>query len=122
MAVFLGSLPGSMSSAVGMRQEGRSQTYIISAWSTVAVAYTLATVLGYSLLSGLSPNLTSALLALATSWRCSQTQGSSTCRWDDTSVAIVKDDSNAVADIDSHAQDKDNCLALELGGATERCP
>jgi zinc transporter, ZIP family len=64
-AVFLGNLPGSMSSAVGMRQEGRSRVYILAAWSTVAVACTLATVIGYALLSGLSPNLTAALLALA---------------------------------------------------------
>jgi ZIP family zinc transporter len=64
-AVFLGNVPGSMSSAVGMRQEGRSPAYILAAWSIVAGASTLATVVGYSLLSGLSPNLTAALLALA---------------------------------------------------------
>ncbi len=64
-AVFLGNLPGSMSSAVGMRHEGRSRTYVLAAWGTVAAACTLATVLGYTLLSGLSPNLTSAMLALA---------------------------------------------------------
>jgi ZIP family zinc transporter len=64
-AVFLGNVPGSMSSAVGMAKEGRSPTYILAAWSTVAGASTLATVVGYSLLSGLSPNLTAALLALA---------------------------------------------------------
>jgi ZIP family zinc transporter len=64
-AVFLGNLPGSMSSAVGMRQEGRSRIYIIAAWGTVALACTLATVLGYGLLSGLPPHLTAALLALA---------------------------------------------------------
>src|ERR687889_50602 len=47
------------------RQGGRSRTYIIAAWGTVAVACTLATVLGYGLLSGLSPNLIGAMLALA---------------------------------------------------------
>ena len=64
-AVFLGNLPESISSTVGMRQEGRSRTYILTAWGLVAVACTLASVLGYMLLSGLSPTLTSAMLALA---------------------------------------------------------
>ena len=64
-AVFLGNLPESISSTVGMRQEGRSLTYILSAWGIVAVACTLASVLGYTLLAGLSPTLTSAMLALA---------------------------------------------------------
>jgi ZIP family zinc transporter len=64
-AVFLGNLPESISSTVGMRQEGRSRTYILTAWGLVAVACTLASVLGYTLLAGLSPILTSAMLALA---------------------------------------------------------
>ena len=64
-AVFLGNLPGSMSSVVGMRQEGRSRRYILTAWGLVALACTLATILGYSLLSGLPPQLTAAMLALA---------------------------------------------------------
>ena len=64
-AVFLGNLPASMSSAVGMREEGRSRTYILTARGTVAITCTLATVLGYTLLSGLSPNLIGAMLALA---------------------------------------------------------
>jgi hypothetical protein len=49
-AVFLGNLPESISSTVGMRQEGRSRTYILAAWGIVAVACTLASVLGYTLL------------------------------------------------------------------------
>ena len=38
---------------------------LTDAWGTVAAACTLATVLGYSFLSGLSPNLIGAMLALA---------------------------------------------------------
>ena len=64
-AVFLGNVPASMSSAVGMRDEGRSRTYVLAAWGSVALACTLATVLGFVLLAGLSPTLTSAMLALA---------------------------------------------------------
>ena len=48
-AEFLCNLPASISSAVGVRQAGRSEPYIIAAWGRVAVARTLATVLGYGL-------------------------------------------------------------------------
>lgn len=64
-AVFLGNVPESISSAVGMRQEGRSRGYIVGVWGAVVVACTLATVAGYALLGGLSPELIGALLALA---------------------------------------------------------
>ncbi len=58
-------LVGTVSSSVGMRQEGHSRTYIIAVWSSVAIACTLAAVAGYALLGGLSPNMISAMLALA---------------------------------------------------------
>ncbi len=64
-AVFLGNVPESISSAVGMRQEGRSRAYIIGVWGAVTVGCVLATVAGYGLLGGLSPNMVSAVLALA---------------------------------------------------------
>jgi ZIP family zinc transporter len=64
-AVFLGNVPESMASASAMSEEGRSKGYIIGVWSAVAVICVVATVAGYALLSGLSPNLTSAILALA---------------------------------------------------------
>lgn len=64
-AVFLGNVPESISSAVGMRQEGRSRRYILVLWGVAAIACTLASVVGYALLGGLSPNMVSAVLALA---------------------------------------------------------
>ncbi len=64
-AVFLSNVPTSISSAVGMRQEGRSRAYIAGVWGVVTVACVLATVVGYTLLDGLSPNMVSAVLALA---------------------------------------------------------
>ena len=64
-AVFLGNLPESISSSVGMRQEGRSRRYILAVWGVAAVATTLASVAGYALLGGLSPDMVSAILALA---------------------------------------------------------
>ncbi len=64
-AVFLRNLPGSMTSAIGMRQEGRSTAYILLAWGLVAVACIGACVLGYAVLGGLPPALIGAVLALA---------------------------------------------------------
>ena len=64
-AVFLGNVPESVSSAVGMRQEGRSRRYILAIWGVAAVVCTLASVVGYALLGGLSVNMISAVLALA---------------------------------------------------------
>ncbi len=64
-AVFLSNVPTSISSAVGMREEGRSRAYIAGVWGVVTVGCVLATVAGYTLLGGLSPNKVSAVLALA---------------------------------------------------------
>jgi ZIP family zinc transporter len=63
--VFLGNVPESLGSAAAMREEGRSNLYILGAWLVVAVVCTLATVAGFALLSGVSTGLTSAILALA---------------------------------------------------------
>lgn len=64
-AVFLSNLPGSIASTVGMRQAGRSTRYIVAAWALVAIACVGACVLGYTVLSGLPPQGTSFMLALA---------------------------------------------------------
>ncbi|MBA2275938.1 MAG: hypothetical protein H0W00_04470 [Chloroflexi bacterium] len=64
-AVFLSNLPNTITSTIGMRQEGRSVAFIVSVWSVVAVACTLSTVAGYALLGGLPPDLVAAMLALA---------------------------------------------------------
>ena len=64
-AVFLGNLPESISSSVGMRQEGRSRGFILGVWGAAMLVCTLASVAGYRLLGGLSPNMISAVLALA---------------------------------------------------------
>jgi zinc transporter, ZIP family len=65
VAVFLGNVPESLGSAVGMRHAGRSRRHIVTVWGTAALACTLASVVGYALLGGRSANLTGALLALA---------------------------------------------------------
>lgn len=64
-AVFLGNLPESIGSAVGMRQAGRSPAFILAVWGAAAIATTLATVAGYALLGGLSAGMVGSVLALA---------------------------------------------------------
>jgi ZIP family zinc transporter len=64
-AVFLANVPESLGSAAAMKEEGRSRGYILGVWIGVGVVCVIATVLGYALLSGLSPGWTSAILALA---------------------------------------------------------
>ena len=64
-AVFMANVPESLASASAMQEEGRSRPYIIGVWAGVAVVCAAATVAGYALLSGLSPGLTSGILALA---------------------------------------------------------
>jgi ZIP family zinc transporter len=64
-AVFLSNLPGAIASTVGMRQSGRSKTYVVLAWTLVAIACTLSTVAGYALLADLPDTGKSFLLALA---------------------------------------------------------
>lgn len=64
-AIFLANIPESVSSATAMRQEGRSAAYILRLWGGAAAVCTAATVAGYGLLVNLSPDWTSALLALA---------------------------------------------------------
>jgi zinc transporter, ZIP family len=65
VAVFLGNVPESLGSAVGMRHAGRSRRHIVTVWGTAAAACSLASIVGYALLGGLSANLTGALLAVA---------------------------------------------------------
>ena len=64
-AIFLGNLPESISSSIAMRREGRSRRYIAIVWTSAAVVCSLASVAGYAFLGGLSPNMISAIMALA---------------------------------------------------------
>ncbi len=64
-AVFLSNVPESMVSAAAMQAEGRSRRYIVGVWAGVALVCTAATVAGFAIMSGLSPELTGGILALA---------------------------------------------------------
>jgi ZIP family zinc transporter len=48
-----------------MRHAGRSRRHVVTVWGGAALACTLASIVGYALLGGLSANLIGALLALA---------------------------------------------------------
>ena len=64
-AVFMSNLPNTITSTIGMREEGRSRMYIFIVWSVVAIACVISAVAGYAFLSGLPANLVAAALALA---------------------------------------------------------
>lgn len=64
-AVFLSNLPEAIASTTGMRQAGRSKTYIVIAWALVMTACIASTVAGYALLANLPAEGKSALLAFA---------------------------------------------------------
>ena len=64
-AVFIGNRPESISSCVVTRQEGRSPRYVLAVWTAAATGCALASVVGYSVLGGMSQDMISAMLALA---------------------------------------------------------
>lgn len=51
-AVFLSNIPEGVTSTTRMRNAGRSLTYVVVLWSTVAAAGALATAAGYLLMEG----------------------------------------------------------------------
>ena len=64
-AIFLSNIPEGLSSAAGMKQAGRSAGYIFGIWIGIAVLSGLASLAGYTLFNGLSPEVIAATTALA---------------------------------------------------------
>jgi ZIP family zinc transporter len=64
-AIFISNLPEGLSSAAGMKRNGRSARYVFGVWIGVAVASGLAGLLGCLLLQGASVELVAAITALA---------------------------------------------------------
>lgn len=64
-AVFLSNIPEGLSSAAGMKASGRSLRYIFGVWSAIAVLSGIAALIGYSVFSGLSNEITAATTAIA---------------------------------------------------------
>lgn len=64
-AIFISNLPEGLSSAAGMKRNGRSARYVFGVWSSIAVASGLAGLLGALLLEGASPQFIAVITASA---------------------------------------------------------
>ncbi|MPV35464.1 ZIP family metal transporter [Georgenia subflava] len=64
-AVFISNLPEGLSSAVGMKNAGRSAGYVFGVWGAIAIASGLAAAAGYGLLGAASPEVVAAITAVA---------------------------------------------------------
>jgi ZIP family zinc transporter len=64
-AIFISNLPEGLSSAAGMKQNGRGARYVFGVWIGIAVLSGLAGLLGTLLLQGASPVLIATITAVA---------------------------------------------------------
>jgi zinc transporter, ZIP family len=64
-AIFISNLPEGLSSAAGMKNNGRSAGYVFGVWGGIAVTSGLAGLLGVLLLQGASPVLIAVITAIA---------------------------------------------------------
>jgi ZIP family zinc transporter len=64
-AIFISNIPEGLSSSAGMKKAGRSRLFIFGVWGFIAFVTSLASILGYSVFSHLSPNIISATMAVA---------------------------------------------------------
>lgn len=65
IAIFLSNVPEGLSSAAGMKKAGRSAAYVFGLWAGIAAVSGLASLLGYTLFSGVSPEVVAATEAVA---------------------------------------------------------
>jgi ZIP family zinc transporter len=65
VAIFISNLPEGLSSAAGMKRNGRSATYVFGVWVGIAVVSGLAGLLGCLLMQGASPALIAVITAVA---------------------------------------------------------
>lgn len=64
-AVFISNVPEGLSSAAGMKKNGRSAAYIFGVWTTIAVVSAIAALAGYAALGGAPPELIAVITAIA---------------------------------------------------------
>lgn len=64
-AIFISNLPEGLSSAAGMKRNGRSAGYVFGVWGGIAVASGVAGLLGCLLLQGASPATIAVITAVA---------------------------------------------------------
>lgn len=65
VAIFLSNLPEGLSSAAGMRKAGRRPAYVLGLWAGIAVISGVASLIGYTVFSGFSPEVVAATTAVA---------------------------------------------------------
>jgi zinc transporter, ZIP family len=65
VAVFLSNVPEGLSSAAGMRNAGRSKTYVFGLWLGIAILSGIAAMVGNYALTGASPQIIASITALA---------------------------------------------------------
>jgi ZIP family zinc transporter len=65
VAIFISNLPEGLSSAAGMKRNGRDARYVFGVWIGIAVLSGLAGALGALLLAGASPEAVAAITAVA---------------------------------------------------------
>ncbi len=65
VAIFLSNVPEGLSSAAGMKKAGRSALYIFGLWSGITAILGIASLTGYSLFAGFSPEIVAATTAFA---------------------------------------------------------
>jgi ZIP family zinc transporter len=64
-AVFISNVPEGLSSAAGMKANGRSAGYVFGVWGGIAVISGLAALVGYSALGSAPPELVAVITAVA---------------------------------------------------------
>ncbi|MFJ3222514.1 ZIP family metal transporter [Streptomyces sp. NPDC086783] len=64
-AVFISNVPEGLSSSAGMKKAGRGKGYVFGVWSAIAAASTVAAVLGYSIVGGMSDSVVAGVTAVA---------------------------------------------------------
>ncbi len=65
VAIFLSNLPEGLSSAAGMRHEGKKAGFVFLLWGGIALIAGLSAWLGYTLFAGADPGLVAAVQAVA---------------------------------------------------------
>ena len=65
VAIFLSNFPEGLSSAQGMKSNGRSKKYIVALWSIAVVIGTISSVIGFTFLSNTSPFIISIAISFA---------------------------------------------------------
>jgi ZIP family zinc transporter len=64
-AVFISNVPEGLSSAAGMKKNGRSARYVFGVWIGISLASAVAALLGYVLLGGAPPEVEAVITAVA---------------------------------------------------------